>query len=201
MDEEEAEQLQDVVDKAKTYNLLNNIHNLTPPKQMQDEGTNIELIKALDSYPKIQSIYLEAQGMIWSKDKKQAIQITNPYMNSHGARKLVSILLKFSQAEWSNISEDFIGPYQDHFFRETFPHFTFWSEEYGLSPRDFDYVKVTLQMFILSAFSKGKSGKMLNLLGRTYSEDSIQRIMSGGQDQNKKKKEGFLDKYNPFKNQ
>jgi hypothetical protein len=198
MDEEETEKLQGIVDKAKTYSLLNNIHNLTPPKQQQDEEVNIELIKALDSHPKIQEIYLEAQGMIYDKKQKEAIQINNPYMNSHGARKLVSILLKFSQADWSNISEEYIGPYQDHFFRETYPHFTFWYDVYDLKPKDFDYVKVTLQMFLLSSFSKGKSGKMLNLLGRTYSEDSIQRIM-GGQFQQSKKKEGFLEKHNPFK--
>jgi len=197
---DETQQLQNTVDKLKTLNLATNIHNLTPPqKKEENDENNIAIIKALDSYPRIQEIYLEAQGLMFDAKQKKTIQIANPYMNRNGAKKLVAILLKIALADWSNFGEDEIPAYLNHFFKETFPKFTIWHEYYNLEPRDFDYVSVTIQMFLLSSFYKAKGGKLLNVLGKTYSEDLLGRVMNVDRNSQNMKKEGFLDKLNPFK--
>jgi len=200
VDENITQELQNKVDKAKTLSLISNIHNLTPPKpkEVSDEN-NIAIIKALDSYPRIKDIFLEAQGLMWDDKKKETIQISDRYMNKNGAKKLVAILLKIALADWSNFSEDEIPKYLEHFFTEIYPKFTIWHEYYELDPKHFDYVAVTLQMFLLSSFYKAKGGKLLNVLGRTYSEDLLGRVMSIDKGKQQIKDGGFLDKLNPFK--
>ena len=192
--------LQNKVDTLKTLSLAANVHNLTPPQKKDEIDENqIAIIKALDSYPRIQEIFLEAQGLMWDPKQKKTIKISEPYMNKNGAKKLVAELLKIALADWSNFSEENIPAYLNHFFKVIYPKFTIWCEYYDLEPRDFDYIEVTLQMFLLSSFYKAKGGKLLNVLGKTYSEDLLGRVMNldrGGQNV---KREGFLDKLNPFK--
>ena len=198
---DETQHLQNIVDKSKTLATISNIHNLTPPqKRVETDENQIAIIKALDSYPRIQEIYLEAQGLMFDEKKKELIKISEPYMNRNGAKKLVAELLKIALADWSNFSEENIPAYLNHFFKAIYPKFTIWHEYYDLEPRDFDYVEVTVQMFLLSSFYKAKGGKLLNVLGKTYSEDLLGRVMNidkGGQ--NVRKEGGFLDKLNPFR--
>jgi len=194
------QELQNKVDKAKTLSLVSNVHNLTPPKPKDaSDENNIAIIKALDSYPRIQEIYLEAQGLMMNEKTKDLVQVSNPYMNKNGAKKLVAELLKIALADWSNFNEEDIPKYLEHFFKTIYPKFTIWHEYYELDPKDFDYVEVTVQMFLLSSFYKAKGGKLLNVLGRTYSEDLLGRVMNV--DKGKEKKENtFLSKLNPFRN-
>lgn len=193
----ESEKLQTIVDKAKTLGLINNVHHISPPKQQeQNPQDTITIVRALDSNPRIQEIYLEAQGLAYDPKKKEIVQITNPYMNSTGAKKLVGILLKISQVEWSNIHEDQVPIYLDHFFKESFPYFTLWNEDYELDPRNFDYVAITIQMFLISSFGKAKGGKLLNVLKGTYDESFLGKTL--GTEKEKKKQEGLLDRLNPF---
>lgn len=190
--------LQNKVDKIKTINLLNQQSKLTPPAQRIEEDHNqVAIIKGLAVTPRLQDIFLEARGLFFDKQQNQLIQISRPYMNVHGAWRLVNICRHIAQeAEWSNFSEDNIPSYVDHFYKENLPYFTFWYEEYELDPADFNFVMTTLKMFILASFYKAKGGKYINVLSRTYSEDFLGRVM---QNDTQKKKEGFLDKYNPFK--
>lgn len=200
--EEQAQKLQSKVDKIKTLSVINNAHNLgtglTPPPKRNDEDDNqIAIVKALDQYPRIQAIFLEARGLMYDEKQRKIVQISRPFMNVHGAWKLVSELLKISLADWSNFEEDRIPNYLVHFFSEIYPYFTFWHEDYDLDPKDFDYVKTTLQMFLLVCFYKAKGGKQLNVLGKTYSEDFLGRVMKDEGQQ--RKREGVLDRWNPFK--
>ncbi len=197
--DKETQKLQSTVDRAKTVSLLQNIHNLTPPtKKEEHEDNQVAIVKALESEPRLRAIFLEARGMIWDDKKKVTIQISKPFMNIDGAWKLVAILKKIAQeSEFSNFHEDNIPVYMEHFYNREFPMFTFYSENYDLDPSNFDYVSTCIQMFLLGSFYKAKGGKMLNLLGRTYSEDMIGKIMNN--ESKKSQKEGFLDKLNPFK--
>jgi hypothetical protein len=199
-DLEETQQLQNKVDRLKTLSLLNNAHNLAPPikRDVDDNESQITIIKALESAPRLKEIFLEARGLVFDEKENKIVQISRPFLNVHGAWKLVAECKKIAQeAEWSNFQEENIPSYMDHFFRETFPYFTFWHEDYDLDPKDFDYVRLTLQMFILSSFYKAKGGKYVNLIGKTYSEDLLGKVMN--QENNKRTREGFLDRYNPFK--
>ena len=195
------QELQNKVDKAKTLSLISNIHNLTPPKPKEASDENqVAIIKALDSYPRIQEIYLEAQGLMWDPKTKQAIQISEPYMNKNGANFLQSVLKKILLGDWSNFPEEMIPKMLILFMNDILPSFTIWHDYYGLEPRNFSYVKTTLGMVMLSSFYRGKSGKLLNVLGRTYSEDLLGRVMSIDRGKESMKKEGgFLDRLNPFK--
>jgi len=197
--EETTQELQNKVDKIKTISLISNPHSLSPPiKKEEDNQNQVVIINALSSEPRLLNIFLEARGLAYDSVTKQFIQMSRPLLNIYGAWKLVAECKKIAQeAEFGNFTEEFIPAYVDHFFRSIYPYFTFWHEEYELNPRDFDYVQVTLQMFILSSFYKGKGGKYINVVGKTYDEGFMGKIMQGNQ--HTQKRESFLERYNPFK--
>ena len=197
MEEDVTQQLQNIIDKTKTANLLQNMHNLTPPNKIAEvQFDQVAIIRTLESAPRLREIFLEARGLTWDDKKKTIVQITSPMMNILGAWKLVAICKKIAmEAEFGNFKEEDIPSYMIHFFNVEFPHFTFYHEVYDIDPQDFDYISTTIQMFLLGAFSKGKGGKYINLLGKTYSEDFMGKVLRG----DKKKEEGFLDKINPLK--
>jgi len=197
MEEDVTQQLQNIIDKTKTANLLQNMHNLTPPNKIAEvQFDQVAIIRTLESAPRLREIFLEARGLTWDEKKKTIVQITSPMMNILGAWKLVAICKKIAmEAEFGNFKEEDIPSYMIHFFNVEFPHFTFYHEVYDIDPQDFDYISTTIQMFLLGAFSKGKGGKYINLLGKTYSEDFMGKVLRG----DKKKEEGFLDKINPLK--
>lgn len=176
----ETEILQSKVDKLKALSLLNNVHNLSPSQNKQEfEGNQIEIVKALSSEPRLLEIFLEAQGKIFDPSAKQTIDISEPIMNVKGAWKLVTVCKKIAQeAEWSNFESEKVPDYIVHFYESNYPYFTLWHEEYALDPRDFNYISTTLQMFILASFYKGKSGKFLNVISKTYSEDLLGKMAS-----------------------
>ena len=202
MEEEETttQKLQNKVDKLKLLNLTSNIHNLTPPqKQDEDSSRDIQLVKALSVTPRIAEKFLEIRGLEYDPKQKIFIQVTEPIMNILGAYRFCKVLKNIAQeVEWASYSEEEINSRIIHFYEENIPYFTFWAEEYDLNPRDFNYIITTLQTFIDASFHKAKSGKYINTLGRTYGEDILKRALDTDTKQTKKD-DGFLSKYNPFK--
>jgi len=200
-EESTTQKLQNKVDKLKLLNLTSNIHNLTPPPQRpeDDSGREIALIKGLSVAPRIAAIFLEIRGLEYDEKTKMFVQVTEPIMNISGAYRFCKILKNLaSETEWASYSEEEIPSRIIHYFEENIPYFTFWHEEYDLAERDFNYVITTLQSFIDSCFHKSKSGKYINTLGRTYGEDVLKKALETD-NVKVRKDEGFLSKYNPFK--
>lgn len=198
MADDVTQHLQNTVDKAKTLSTMNNIHHLSPPTKKDDnEHDQIAIIKSLSSDPRVQGVYFEAQGLAMVPGQKDPVKISEPIMNREGAMKLFLIIRRIAQeAEWGNFHEDDIPKYMDHFFRQNYPYFTFWHTEYELDPRNFNYVETTIQMFLLGSFSKGKGGKYINVVGKTYSEDFLGKVFP---DEKSKRREGILDRLNPLR--
>lgn len=193
------QKLQNKVDKLKLLSLTSGIHNLTPPPQKQDDGTrDIALVKALSVTPRVAEKFLEIRGLEYDPKTKQYVQVTEPIMNILGAYRFCKILKMAQEIEWSSYSEDEINLRIIHYFEENIPYFLFWSEDYNLNPRDFNYIISVLQYFIDTSFHKAKSGKFINTLARTYGEDVLKRALDVG-GAGSKKDEGILAKYNPFK--
>jgi len=119
-------------------------------------------------------------------------------MNTLGAYRYCKILKQAEEIEWASYSEEEINSRIIHFFEENIPYFLFYGEDYDLSPKDFNYIITTLQVFIDTSFHKSKSGKYINTLGRTYDEGIMRRALDT-EHMTKKQEEGFLSKYNPFK--
>ena len=182
-EEDATQKLQNRVDKLKTLATLQGIHNLSPPVPKDVNPQNeIQIVKALEVTPRLLELFMEARGMSWNPKTKQVDQISRPYLNVDGAWRLVQICKKIAQeAEWGNFPEDNIPDYIIHFFNINFPYFTFWHEQYDLDPSDFNFVETTLQMFILASFYKGKGGKYINMVGKTYSEKLLDKAISDGE--------------------
>lgn len=199
--EDTTQKLQNKVDKLKLLNLTSNIHNLTPPvKQNEDPEKDIALVRTLSSTPRLLSKFLEIRGMEWDPVEKKYIQIATPIMNVEGAYRFVKLLKQIAEeTEWASYSEEEITSRIIHHFEVNIPYFTFWSEEYELDPRDFGYIINALQIFIDASFHKAKAGKYINTIGRTYDEGIMKRALET-EGSKTKKDEGFLSKYNPFKN-
>lgn len=201
-EESTTQKLQNKVDKLKLLNLTSNIHNLTPPPKQQedDQGREISLIKGLSVAPRIAAIFLEIRGLEFDQKAKTFVQVTEPIMNILGAYRFCKLLKNIAQeTEWASYSEEEINPRIVHYFEENIPFFIFWNEEYELSERDFGYIIATLQSFIDSCFHKSKSGKFINTLGRTYGEDVLKKALETGEGVRIKRDQGFLSKYNPFR--
>ena len=191
----EVDKLQSIVDRAKTFALSNQA--LTPPQGTpQDDLAQIAIIRALEfSDEKAQNTFFELTGT--SIIKKQLVLVDeHPIMNILGGKRLLGDLKSISEANFSNLKEDDIGPLMAHMFEEIWPYYTANRIRYGIDQMDMGHIKLRLQNYILSAFSRGKNAKALNVAGRTFSEDWGQRLLTSDQ---QRKKEGVLESLNPFK--
>lgn len=204
MEEEESttQQLQNKVDKLKLLNLAQNIHNLTPPQQQQEDASrDIALVNALSAHPRIQRKVMEIRGLEWDKKKKIFDQVAEPRMNHNGAKLIADILTTISEeTEWASYSEEELPQRIVHYYEENIPYILFYHEDYELDPKYFGYIINMLQVFIDSSFHKAKSGKYINTLGRTYDEGTLRRALDTTSSQPNKSQEGLLSKYNPFRN-
>lgn len=197
----EQQKLQAKVDRLKTLNLASNIHNLTPPNQQHEDGSrDIALVNALSAFPRIQAKIIEIRGLEWDKKSKSFIQVYEPRMNIDGAKVVADILRTIAEeTEWSSYSEEEINSRIIHHYEENLPYILFYAEEYDLKPKYFGYIMNMLKIFIDASFHKAKAGKYINTLGRTYDEGVLSRIAGPEKSQTNKQNNGFLDKYNPFR--
>jgi hypothetical protein len=196
---EESERIQNVTDKAKAISLLNNLHNLSPPVAKTDDSLGkVAIIEALKVSPRLQHLFLEIQGLVYSDDQKEIMQVARPIMNIHGAFRFVKILQHISEeVEWSNYPEDEINRRIFEHYKSNYPYFTFWHKEYDLEPSDFNYISTTLMSFIDAAFHKAKGAKFINAVSRVYSEDFLGKALQSQDD--KKKKASFFSALNPLR--
>jgi hypothetical protein len=194
--ESEVNKMQSVVDKSKTFSIANQA--LTPPQSTpQDDMAQIAIIRSLEfSDKKAQLLFFEFTGTAIVNKKVVSVD-DNPIMNILGGKRLLTDLKSFSEVNFSNLKEEDIGPFMAHFFEEIWPYYWANRQRYGINQMDMGHVKIKIQNFILSAFSRGKNAKALNVAGRTFSEDWGQKLLSG--DKNQNKKEGILESLNPFR--
>jgi len=199
----ESQKLQNKVDKIKTLGLLSQTHNLTPPNsEYEDPSRDIALVNSLSSAPRIQAIYLEIRGLELDAKGKNYIQVVKPIMNVDGAYRFCKVFKTLAQeTEWASFSEEEINSRIVFYFEENYPYFTFNHIKFELDPMDFFYIATTMQIIIDASFHKAKSGKYINTLGRTYDEGTIRRALETNSPNSQNKKDnGFLSKYNPFRN-
>ena len=202
MVEEESvtQKLQNKVDKLKLLSLTSNIHNLTPMEKREDDSSReIALVNVLSVSRRVKEKFLEIRGLEYDPMEKKLIQVTEPIMNLLGAYRYCKLLQMAEEIEWASYAEEEINKRIIHFYEENIPYFLFWADEYELEEKDFYYVINTLQTFIDTSFHKSKSGKFINTLGRTYGEDVLKKALDTGATETKREREGFLSKYNPFK--
>lgn len=189
-EQEEENPLQKTVDKIKTLNLVNNAHNLTPPQRQEDRSTDIMIIQALQSKPRILDVVLQVRGQIIGSNGKP-VQVRRPIMNVDGAAKLMFELMNISaETEYATYSEEEIPGRITLYMEQIYPRFTLWQKDYDLESRDFDYIYTTLLSFIDTSFHKGKNGHFARILTKTYSEDLMGKAIK----EQDKEKVGFLQK-------
>lgn len=175
--QEQENPLQKTVDRVKTLNLVSNAHQLTPPSRNENTGNEIYIIKALESSPRLQQIFLQVKGQMLDSNNN-IIQVRDPIMNDNGAYKLMFELVNISgETEFATYSEEEIAPRVVLYMEQIYPRFTFWRDDYNLNPRDDDYIYSTLLSFIDSCFHKAKNGHFSNILKKTYSEDLLGRAI------------------------
>jgi hypothetical protein len=198
MEIDATQDIQDKVDRLKLINLTDNVRNLIPPQQRnEDPSRDIALVNVLSVSPRIKEKFLELRGLEYDPSKKELIQITTPIMNLEGAYRFVKVLKMAEEIEWSSYSEEEINKRIIHYFQSNIPYYLFYHEDYELRPQDFGYIITTLQVFIDTSFHKSKQGKYINTLGRTYGEDFLSKAFSPPT-KDTSKEEG-LSRYNPFK--
>lgn len=201
VDEDQTQQIQNKVDKLKLLNLTSNIHSLTPPqKDKEDNHDNVALVSALKVSPRLADAVLVLQGRAIDPVTKEIIDVTRPIMNFMGVWRFINAVcgVLAENTEWATYSEEEIPQRLVHYYETILPYFTFWYEDYELNPRDFVVIETYLKVFIDSAFHKAKQGKYINTLGRTYSEDLLNKALSNENNKKKQEEKGW-SLINPFK--
>ena len=196
---DETQVMQNKVDRLKLLNLTSNIHSLTPPKDKNTpDENNVVLISALRVGPRLAEDLMMIEGKAIDPRTDKIVVITEPIMNIKGVWKLYMILKPLAeQTEWAAFAEAELPSRLTHYFEENLPYFTFWCEDYDLDQKNFNVIVNILQSYIDGAFHKSRHGKYINTVGRTYSEETMQKAL--GLDKNQTKDEGLFNKYNPFK--
>lgn len=198
MDEEDKERqrLQDIVDKSKV--LQYSTSSLTPPqKTEEDDGIQIAIIRSLAfSDEKAKQIFFDVTGTQLINKKLEQVD-PEPLMNLLGGKRLLTDLKSISEVAFSYIKEDDTGEYMAHFFSEIWPYYWANRSRFGINQMDMGHVKIKIQGIILAWLNQGKSAKLLNTVGRTFSEEWGSKILGG--EQKKEKKGGFLSQINPLR--
>lgn len=189
------QQLQNKVDKLKLLNLTSNIHSLTPPQLQKDTAQdNVALVVALKVSPRLAEAVLFFQGRI-PTEKEGFIQITEPIMNIKGVWAFINGICRViaENTEWATYSEEELPTRLVHYYEQNLPNFTFQKDLFGLKSENFNQIETYLQIFIDSAFHKAKQGKYINTLGRTYSEDLLNKALQT--EQQKVQKQNIIERF------
>ena len=194
---DETQKLQNIVDKSKTYALAK--QSLTPPPPTQaEEGLQIAIIRSLAFSPeKAREIFHDMTGTQLEKGKLKIID-PDPIMNLLGGKRFLFDLKSIAEASFSYFKEEDVGDLQAHFFEEQWPYYWANRIRYNINSMDMGHLKTKLQMFIIVCFNQGKSAKLLNTVGRTFSEEWGSKML-GGDPSKQNKREGFLERINPLK--
>lgn len=188
-------------ENVKNLSMFQNLHNLTPPLASEEERGSVTIVNALKGEQHIIKSIMQLKGYMLNPLNGNWEVYRNPVMNELGIGNFIAVTSNIAETiEYSSIHEDDIPKFVIHFFKINYPYFTIYYEEYGLSKSDFNLVSSVLFAFILSAFSKAKGGKFVNVVGRTFSEDVLGKLVSN--QNNEKKPSGFMSvlaKLNPMK--
>ena len=198
--QENSQRMQNKVDKLKLLNLTNNVHSLSPPQKGNEAPRDdIALITGLSVQPRLIKMCLDLLG----KDvdsKGNLIDVGEPVMNPLGVTRFKMICSVIAQeTEWATYSEEEMPQREIYYFEENLPHFIFYKDLYELKSHNFNIVKNYLCVFIDAAFHKAKQGKFINTLGRTYSEDLLNKALSNEQTKKKKEDEWGINLLNPLR--
>jgi hypothetical protein len=189
------QQMQNKVDRLKLLNLTSNIHSLTPPQPQRDNNQdNVALVIALKVSPRLAEAVLFFQGRM-PTEKDGFVQITEPIMNIKGVWAFINGICRVisENTEWATYSEDELPTRLIHYYESNLPNFIFNKEKFELKSENFNQIETYLQIFIDSAFHKAKQGKYINTLGRTYSEDLLNKALST--EQQKQSKQNIIERF------
>ena len=192
---DETQQMQNKVDKLKLLNLTNNIHSLTPPqKKDENDLNNVALVAALRVDPMLAEAVLNLQGRAVDT-KLDFVQVTEPIMNVAGIWAFINCVCSTlaKNTQWGTYSEDEIPQRLTHYYEENLPTFIFNKKLFGLKSIHFNVIATYLKVFIDSSFHKAKQGKFINTLGRTYSEDLLNKALSNAEQ--KQTKQGLMERF------
>jgi len=157
-------------------------------------GSEIEIIRGLSAENTLERMEKRLTGKKYDYSKKKWVDYRTPVMNELGIGNFMATCQSLSDnANFSNYKEKEINRYVELFFRQNYPTFTVYHQEFELSPKDFNIIKSCLLFYSLSILKNALNAGHRNAVRGTLSESVFLRAMATSNKE--EKKEGFLNKY------
>lgn len=164
--------------------------NLIIPNQETSEEfyNQVSIIKGLSTENDLLKIELRLRGYTYNYFRNGWVKNRKPIMNDYGIGNFMATLhgvadiVNFSYYEAKDIPKLALL-----FFSDNYPIYLVYSEEFELSPKDFNVIKTILQFWCLSVLNNAKNAGHRNVVRGTLSEGILARALGNGEGEKKKK--------------
>lgn len=155
---------------------------LPPESKLENEGTEISIIKGLSFNDRIKEIAFELSG--WEKnplDEDEWRKTGNPIMNQKGIINLTHCLRSISEKIYTmgHLKEKQVGRLIRWYARQNFPHFVAYAEEFGLAEENYNLIWNYLLLTGIGGTTKALNAGDRNVVRGVYSEDTLSKIYGG----------------------
>lgn len=188
------------VKELKKLSLVNNIHNLSPNLNQNKEEDSVAIVNALKSDGIIKEAVLQLEGKYYSPTERTYVRYRKAVMNHLGIGNFISIISSIARnVEFSSFKEKEIAKIAFYLYKQNYPYFTIYHEDYELNRQDFNLISTLLFTFIIASLKKAQGSGHRNVVRGTYSEDLLGRYVGEGVVAQKEKSKFNLSLLNPFK--
>jgi len=153
----------------------------------QETYNQVSIIRGLSIENDLLKVELRLRGYTYSVFKKAWIKSRKPVMNDLGIGNFIAVLQGVGDVvNFSYYNEKDIPKLALMFFSDNYPQFLIYSDEFELSPKDFNIVKTILQFWCLSVLNNAKNAGHRNVVRGTLSEGILARALAPQQEEKKR---------------
>lgn len=184
MDNNDSSNLPELVKQYVAAGSLKKSINLMPGND-KDE---IAIIKGIGSQIHLKDLWYRLNGYDYNYQLGKYEKKTDAIMNEEGIRNLMMILTMALRMDFSHIDEKDTPKLTMKFFKDNYPHFSVFADDFGLSSKNKNIVLTAcwLPFFIAARNAKGAGHR--NTVRGVFSEETLAKLAAP-------KKEGFFDKF------
>lgn len=172
-----------------------------PSKEDREQSSDIGVIRELDPIKVIETLRHYLRGEMWDSEKRVWIKHMEPLMNNKGIGKYLSIISApvSSLITFSNFQLDEIPTLALYICDQAIPVIHVNYREYGITDKsNLQILDIQILFMTIAALKKALGAGDRNVIGRTISENIMNRSGSGAIQPLQQEKRGILSRLNPF---
>jgi len=172
-----------------------------PGKEDREQSSDIGVIRELDPIKVIETLRHYLRGEMWDSEKRVWMKHMEPLMNNKGIGKYLSIISApvSSLITFSNFQLDEIPTLALYICDQAIPVIHVNYREYGITDKsNLQILDIQILFMTIAALKKALGAGDRNVIGRTISENIMNRSGSGAIQPLQSEKRGILSRLNPF---